>query len=186
MRQLRRTQSRRAPSSPSKLVGNNWGPFYLHGLSLIPVWISNHMPCKVWDEITYPFPNFNGCILLHYIWVTNTFNVAGYAYCTIGRYVVAPYIRPHIRRVKSNVDINYLLFPIHDLCKCWDRPDLHWNPAQNTNDYNFCFNWMKGIDLLYQFFFIDDRSLFGNIEALISVTKVWIFVIEHYTHRGDL
>ena len=31
-----------------------------HGITLIPPWISNLMPCKVWDEITYPFPNFNG------------------------------------------------------------------------------------------------------------------------------
>ena len=31
-----------------------------HGLTLIPAWISNHMPGKVWDEITYPFLNFNG------------------------------------------------------------------------------------------------------------------------------
>ena len=23
--------------------------------------ISNYVPYKVWDEITYPFPNFNGC-----------------------------------------------------------------------------------------------------------------------------
>ena len=37
------------------------GPFYLRGLTLIPAWISNHMPSKVWDEITYPFLNFNGC-----------------------------------------------------------------------------------------------------------------------------
>ena len=28
--------------------------------SLIPAWISNHMHGKVWDEITYPLPNFNG------------------------------------------------------------------------------------------------------------------------------
>ena len=32
-------------------------PFYLHGLTLIPVWISNHTPRGVWDGITYPFPN---------------------------------------------------------------------------------------------------------------------------------
>ena len=38
----------------------SWGPFYLHGLTLIPAWIINHMPGKVWDEITYPFINFNG------------------------------------------------------------------------------------------------------------------------------
>ena len=31
-----------------------------HGLTLIPAWISNHMPSKVWDEINYPFPNFSG------------------------------------------------------------------------------------------------------------------------------
>ena len=36
------------------------GPFYLHGLTLIPAWISNHTHYNVWDEITYPFLNFNG------------------------------------------------------------------------------------------------------------------------------
>ena len=25
--------------------------------------ISNHMPCKMWGEITHPFPNFNGSTL---------------------------------------------------------------------------------------------------------------------------
>ena len=29
--------------------------------TLIPAWISNYMPGKVCDEITYPFLNFNGC-----------------------------------------------------------------------------------------------------------------------------
>ena len=38
-----------------------WGHFYKHGLTSIPTWMSNHMPSKDWDEITYPFPNFNGC-----------------------------------------------------------------------------------------------------------------------------
>ena len=27
--------------------------------TLIPVWISNYIHYKVWDEITYPFPNVN-------------------------------------------------------------------------------------------------------------------------------
>ena len=30
---------------------------------VIPAWISNHMTNKVWDEITYPFPNFNGATI---------------------------------------------------------------------------------------------------------------------------
>ena len=38
-----------------------WGPFYWHVLTLIPAWISNNIPCRMWDEITYPFLNFNGC-----------------------------------------------------------------------------------------------------------------------------
>ena len=37
-----------------------WGPFDEHDLTLIPVWMSNHMAGKVWQEITYPFLNVNG------------------------------------------------------------------------------------------------------------------------------
>ena len=40
---------------------NTWVPFYCHGLTLIPAWISNCIHYKLWDEITYPFQNFNGC-----------------------------------------------------------------------------------------------------------------------------
>ena len=40
-----------------------WGPFYQHGLTLIPAWISDHMHSKLWGEITYSFPNFNGAIV---------------------------------------------------------------------------------------------------------------------------
>ena len=36
------------------------GPFYGHGLTLIPAWININNHYKVWDEITYPFLNFNG------------------------------------------------------------------------------------------------------------------------------
>ena len=36
------------------------GHFYEHALILIPACISNYMPREVWDEITYPFLNFNG------------------------------------------------------------------------------------------------------------------------------
>ena len=37
-----------------------WGPIY-YGLTLIPALISNYIHYKVWNEITYPFLNFNGC-----------------------------------------------------------------------------------------------------------------------------
>ena len=38
----------------------SWGPFYLHELILASAWTCNPMPGEVWDDITYPFPNFNG------------------------------------------------------------------------------------------------------------------------------
>ena len=34
------------------------GPFHLHSLTLIPVWVSDYKHCEVSDEIIYPFPNF--------------------------------------------------------------------------------------------------------------------------------
>ena len=37
----------------------------------IPAWISNDMPSKVWDEIAYPFLNFNGCTVEVYEWISN-------------------------------------------------------------------------------------------------------------------
>ena len=33
--------------------------------------ISNHMSCKVWDEITYQFSNFNGCAVEILEWISN-------------------------------------------------------------------------------------------------------------------
>ena len=41
-------------------VFSSRGPFYKHGLALIPPWIINYIHYKVWDEITYPFLNFIG------------------------------------------------------------------------------------------------------------------------------
>ena len=47
------------------------GPFYQNGLTLITAWISNYMSSKVWDEITYPFPNFNGVNVEVWEWIFN-------------------------------------------------------------------------------------------------------------------
>ena len=57
-------------------VSRTWAPYYLHVLTLIPAWISNHTPSKVWDEITYPFLNFNGCTVEVQEWISN-FTVQG-------------------------------------------------------------------------------------------------------------
>ena len=39
--------------------------------TLIPARISNHMPAKVWYEIIYPFPNFNGADVEVWEWISN-------------------------------------------------------------------------------------------------------------------
>ena len=36
-----------------------------------PAWISNHLPSKVWDEITYPLRNFNGATIDIWEWISN-------------------------------------------------------------------------------------------------------------------
>ena len=40
--------------SPTSMV-KTCSPFYWHGSTLIPAWISNHMLSRVWDEFTYQF-----------------------------------------------------------------------------------------------------------------------------------
>ena len=37
----------------------------------IPAWISNYAHYNVWDEFTYPFPNFNGCTVEVREWISN-------------------------------------------------------------------------------------------------------------------
>ena len=47
------------------------GPFYKPGLTLISSRMSNYIHYKVWDEITYPFPNFNGAVIEVCSWLSN-------------------------------------------------------------------------------------------------------------------
>ena len=71
-----------APKSAIVLTKPTWvywwlstrGPFYKHGLTLIPTWINNRIHYEVWDEITHPFPttNFNCTTIEVGEWI-NTF-----------------------------------------------------------------------------------------------------------------
>ena len=40
-------------------IEDSWG--LLTWFNLIPACLSYYMPGKMWDEITYPFLNLNGC-----------------------------------------------------------------------------------------------------------------------------
>ena len=48
-------------------------PFYWHGWTLFPAWMTHYMPSNVRDEITcpFPFPNFNGATVEVWGWTGN-------------------------------------------------------------------------------------------------------------------
>ena len=52
-------------------------------INLSPVWISDHIPIQVWDEIIYPFLNFNedfnGCTIEIWEFVSSSIS-----HCFIG------------------------------------------------------------------------------------------------------
>ena len=48
-----------------------WGSFYRHWFTLIPVWISIYIHCKVCEENTYPFPNVNGPVIRIWEWISD-------------------------------------------------------------------------------------------------------------------
>ena len=52
------------------VTSNDSGTFYKHGLTLIPAWISNQIPSKVWGEIIYAFLYFKGCTVEVQEWVS--------------------------------------------------------------------------------------------------------------------
>ena len=47
--------------------------FHEYELTLIPVWISDYIHYQMWDEITNPFPNFNGATVEVWEWISNLF-----------------------------------------------------------------------------------------------------------------
>ena len=49
-------------------------PFYWHGLTQIPACKSNFIQYKVWDELIYPFLNFNAETVEVWEWITIWFH----------------------------------------------------------------------------------------------------------------
>ena len=58
-------------------------PLHKHALTLIPAWMNNHMPSKVYDEITNPFPNFNVYNLKVCEWIPNFIIYNGCIYLSV-------------------------------------------------------------------------------------------------------
>ena len=56
--------------SECALISMQRGPYHWRGLTFIKAWIRNHMPSKVYDEIVFPSPNFNGCTVEVWEWIS--------------------------------------------------------------------------------------------------------------------
>ena len=44
-------------------------PILIDVINSISTWISNHIPSKVYGEITYPYPNFSSCTAKVWEWI---------------------------------------------------------------------------------------------------------------------
>ena len=55
----------------NKFIYNLGFLFFKPGLTLIPACIRNYIHDKVWDEITYPFTNFNRVTIDVWGWISN-------------------------------------------------------------------------------------------------------------------
>ena len=62
-------QHRKAPDSGD--IDARQGLFSITQITLPPAWISNHMPSRVWDKITCPFPNSNDAAVEIWKWISN-------------------------------------------------------------------------------------------------------------------
>ena len=123
------------------------GPFYQHGLTLIPAWISNHMPSKVWDEITCPFPNFSGTAVEVWEWRSNfiphlVMDVITYSCCDLSWTML----------MKGAPDLNVLTH--------WGRDKMD---AISQTTFSSAFSWMKIFEFRLKF----PWSLFLRVQSTI-------------------
>ena len=73
------------------VIGYSRCPFYYHGLTFFPAWISNCIHYIVWDETTYPFRNFSGATVEISEWISNSIpHFTGYVISNHGGIKVNP------------------------------------------------------------------------------------------------
>ena len=60
-------------------------------------WISNFIHYRVWDEVTYPFPNFNGATIEVWEWISNfTPHFTGYVITYIANHAWTKFEQIHV------------------------------------------------------------------------------------------
>ena len=60
---MRHFNTRGSSYEPAFIDYNHLGFLLQTWINFNPAWISNYIHFEVWDEITYPFLNFNGAMI---------------------------------------------------------------------------------------------------------------------------
>ena len=111
-------------------------PVIRHMASRAPVCISNHRPIKTWDEITYPFSNFDSCMVKIWECITNF----------IQHFIMDVIAYPCWDRSKSMLVKGFQgddLIPLDDLCLAlthWGRDKMD---AISQTTFSYAISSMK-------------------------------------------
>ena len=124
---------------------DTWAPFD-KWFNWNPAWISNHMPCKVCDEITYTFPNFVPKV---WEWISNFiphFNVITYPCYTNGYFPTFILILPpkYLSICINTLFDNMRTERSDNSLKC-DKLKSSWLSRQNPRGGRTCQDFHKAI-----------------------------------------
>ena len=144
----------------SGLSGARWireqRSFYRHGLSLIPAWISNHVPNKVWDEITYPFPNINGATVEVWEWMNNSPYILWRVWLLIHAEIK---VKPCYRRGAQN-----------EGSKCETGTNKHYGKWKEINKHEI---YHQNCNVMYRKFLLNDNHIRSKAVWYLCWVDLW-------------
>ena len=106
----------------------------------MPTWIDNHMPGKVWDEITYAFPNFHGCTTEVWEFDLTLYNACNYLPMSglkrIRGYSSSPreQITQFKRKYYAETSFQHTNYAFITSCVCWEYLSQRQIMATNVCD----------------------------------------------------
>ena len=98
--------------------------------TLILVWISNHANGKVWDEITYPFPNVSGCTVRRCLGISNSLSHSSMIWSKLNRVSQwGPRYHYQHRDAIVNTELPFsILWSRRSTIAKWIRRLRNWDP----------------------------------------------------------
>ena len=158
------------------------GSFYWHGLTLIPIWISDHMPSKVWGEIISPFANVNGCTVEVCEWISNfiSHNLKMFVYHIAENDFGERHVLTRISKIGSTESLG-VLSPTEYLYGAACGEGLRFNlqtPTDCPGDQSRAAWHQAGVDIyIYIYFFKWHKGCFVGMENFQLVKFVHMILL---------